>query len=456
MTSNNYIINFVDPTKSPIKVPANINIGPSSGVRQTDIDLIGMGHSLWGETILENFLHMLENFSCREDLHNIISIDINGQFFKISGDVTKSFILNGSFEIINSAGSPNNDGTYIVSTTPSFNGTDTTITIAGSPGVLNPSVVSFGQAGHPDAPDKNLTFSPTTPLEGQLWFNQTKQELYVYLGTGSPITFQWKSLGLLQFVLDNYYNKNYIDILETDLRQAINQAAPAGSVKEYAGSSAPSGWLLCDGNEYDPGAEANLFAIIGTTYNTGAETPGWFRVPDMRGRVPVGINPLSAGPNAGTGVKLHPSIQTLGGNDGTESHILSVNEIPLHDHSVSLSTVANHTHTGNTNTTGLHSHSGTTGAGGSHNHGLSWSSAESGGGDNEIISWNGNQNGVTSTVGNHTHNFTGMSQNGNHLHNFTTAAAGGHSHIVSELSVGAGVTHENTQPFLTLNFIIKT
>jgi len=66
MAAEKYTINFVDPTKSTITVIPNSLSGPSGGIRTTDIDLLGMGHSLWGEMVLENFIHMLENFSCTE------------------------------------------------------------------------------------------------------------------------------------------------------------------------------------------------------------------------------------------------------------------------------------------------------------------------------------------------------------------------------------------------------
>jgi microcystin-dependent protein len=67
---------------------------------------------------------------------------------------------------------------------------------------------------------------------------------------------------------------------------------PSGVVLPFAGGSAPSGWLLCDGSSYSTTTYAKLFGIIGSTYNTqinpstGAAytSPGagLFRVPDYR------------------------------------------------------------------------------------------------------------------------------------------------------------------------------
>jgi len=58
---------------------------------------------------------------------------------------------------------------------------------------------------------------------------------------------------------------------------------PPGMIATFAGAAAPTGWLLCDGTQYAQTAYANLFAAIGSAWNTGGETTGNFRVPDLRG-----------------------------------------------------------------------------------------------------------------------------------------------------------------------------
>ena len=68
---------------------------------------------------------------------------------------------------------------------------------------------------------------------------------------------------------------------------------PSGTVFAFAGTAAPSGWLLCDGTAYNQTDYASLFAAIGSTYNTqtnpttnaawAAPSAGQFRVPDYRG-----------------------------------------------------------------------------------------------------------------------------------------------------------------------------
>jgi microcystin-dependent protein len=62
---------------------------------------------------------------------------------------------------------------------------------------------------------------------------------------------------------------------------------PSGVVAPFAGSSAPAGWLLCDGSAVSRTIYAALFAAIGTTWGAG-DGSTTFNVPNMLGRVPVG------------------------------------------------------------------------------------------------------------------------------------------------------------------------
>jgi microcystin-dependent protein len=51
----------------------------------------------------------------------------------------------------------------------------------------------------------------------------------------------------------------------------------------YAASTAPTGWLWCDGTAYSRTTYATLFAVIGTTWGAG-DTTTTFNVPDLRGQ----------------------------------------------------------------------------------------------------------------------------------------------------------------------------
>ena len=78
-------------------------------------------------------------------------------------------------------------------------------------------------------------------------------------------------------------------------RTDLGQRTPTGTIKIQAGTALPTGWLWCDGAEYDEVAYASLFAIIGTAYNTGGETAGHFRVPDARGEFIRGLDDMGSG-----------------------------------------------------------------------------------------------------------------------------------------------------------------
>ncbi len=62
---------------------------------------------------------------------------------------------------------------------------------------------------------------------------------------------------------------------------------PVGSIISYGGSSAPTGWLLCDGSAISRTTYADLFAVLGTTYGTG-DGSTTFNIPDFRGVFPKG------------------------------------------------------------------------------------------------------------------------------------------------------------------------
>lgn len=105
-----------------------------------------------------------------------------------------------------------------------------------------------------------------------------------------------------------------------------------GDIK-LSGSTAPpvGSWLLCDGSIYSQTTFPDLFTAIGTTYNSGGEGAGNFRVPDLRGRVPAVVN-------SGT-TRLPSFADTLGGIGGEKEHVLLTAEMPAHTH-----TDAGHAH----------------------------------------------------------------------------------------------------------------
>ena len=75
----------------------------------------------------------------------------------------------------------------------------------------------------------------------------------------------------------------------------------------YSFSSAPAGWLICDGTLYSTTTYAALYALLGTLYGSGS---GTFAVPDLRGYFIRGKGTNSDGTMAGTfGVKQADAFQ---------------------------------------------------------------------------------------------------------------------------------------------------
>lgn len=92
-----------------------------------------------------------------------------------------------------------------------------------------------------------------------------------------------------------------------------------GIVSAYAGATSPAGWLLCNGAAVSRTTYASLFAAIGTAYGTG-DGSTTFNLPDMRGRVPVGLDTAQV------------EFDVLGEAGGAKTHRLTEAESGLRDH----------------------------------------------------------------------------------------------------------------------------
>jgi microcystin-dependent protein len=79
-------------------------------------------------------------------------------------------------------------------------------------------------------------------------------------------------------------------IVGSKLATAVQEALfSPGDLRGTARPSAASGWLLCNGSAVSRTTYASLFDAIGTAYGAG-DGSTTFNLPDLRGRVPVGVD----------------------------------------------------------------------------------------------------------------------------------------------------------------------
>ena len=95
-----------------------------------------------------------------------------------------------------------------------------------------------------------------------------------------------------------------------------------GDIKQSIRATDFEGWLLCNGGEISIYQYPELYSLMGSTF--GSAAPGFFKLPDARGRV-LGTVQQSTG----------TSYWCVGQSPGEETHTLIVEEIPSHTHTVS-------------------------------------------------------------------------------------------------------------------------
>ena len=126
-----------------------------------------------------------------------------------------------------------------------------------------------------------------------------------------------------------------------DLGVLFQLKQPIGTLLPYAGTTLPDNFLWCDGGSYSFDSASvylNLYNIIKNTYNNSATPSGYFSVPDLRSRFPIGSASTST-----IGV-LYNSATIVSGGEST----ITTDQMPSHTHTLSTHThtLSAHTHTG--------------------------------------------------------------------------------------------------------------
>lgn len=180
-------------------------------------------------------------------------------------------------------------------------------------------------------------------------------------------------------------------------------ACPVGSVVEYAGLTAPSGWFFCYGQTVSRTTYSGLFDAIGTTYGVGdGETT--FTLPDCRGRIIAGKDDM--GGTSANRLTSPINGDNLGAAGGSQGHTLTASQVPPL--------------TGSTSTNGNHTHSLTNGTG--------------------VVRRSGSAYARDSTSGYNDYTVS-LASGGSHTHDVTVNSTGGES-------------HSNVQPVIVFNTII--
>lgn len=234
--------------------------------------------------------------------------------------------------------------------------------------------------------------------------------------------------------------------------QALNQmiqagGVPTGVVQPFAGSTSPTGWLLCAGQAVSRSTYADLFGAIGTTYGAGDGTTT-FNLPDLRGRVVAGKDDM--GGTAANRLQVSATISTTASS--TSATVGSAAGLAIGMKITAAGVTAGTTITAISGTTITLSAAATAAGTGVAARFSLLSDAQTAG------ATGGTQTHlqVAAEMPAHTHTITALSSRNTSSGGSETIADTSSNTTMATASAGGDLAHPNVQPTLVMNFIIKT
>jgi microcystin-dependent protein len=242
--------------------------------------------------------------------------------------------------------------------------------------------------------------------------------------------------------------------IQGDIGPEGPSGAPTGSIMMFGGSSAPSGWRICDGSAVSRSTFSALFSVVGTAFGLG-DGSTTFNLPDMRLRFSRGVGTGAAMGTSG-GSDSHSHGNVAGSVNVDHSHNVSANG------SSNTSNVADHKHS----TSHIASSGNTSGAdlsinvaSASHGHGV----ANTFGTTAHNHGFNAPSTTANSVTSSHTHgsgNISTTRNEGNagaHGHSFSVSSSGNTSNTGGTKNFTLAIPSVPDLPsYVSVNYIIKT